>query len=392
MKPKKQIRVGMVGYRLMGRAHSHAYRDYPFYFDTDTIPVLQAIAGRNEEAVKAAADKMGWASYETDWRRLIERDDIDLIDIVTPNDTHAEIAIAAAEAGKHVFCEKPLALSLGQAKRMLEAVNKAGVTHMICHNYRFAPAVQFAKKLIEEGRLGKIYHIRATFLQDWLMDPHFPLIWRLRKEVSGGGTLGDLGAHIIDLARFLVGEFSEVVGMMETFIKKRPLGSMTDHLKGRIESDRWGEVTVDDATVFLARFKNGALGTFESSRFSKGNRAGNRFEINGEKGSLRWDMENLNHLQVYLDDEPGLQGFRTINCTEEEHPYAAAYWPAGHIIGYEHTFINIVSELMNGISKGYSPLPNFEDGVRNQAVLEAVEESVKTRSWVRVPEDIHVLS
>lgn len=391
MKPKKQIRIGMVGYRLMGRAHSHAYRDYPFYFDTDTVPVLQAIAGRNEEAVKAAADKMGWASYETDWRRLIERDDIDLIDIVTPNNTHAEIAIAAAEAGRHVFCEKPLALSLDQAKQMLEAVNKAGVTHMICHNYRFAPAVQFAKKLIEEGRLGKIYHIRATFLQDWLMDPHFPLIWRLRKEISGGGTLGDLGAHIIDLARFLVGEFSEVVGMMETFIKERPLGSMTDNLKGRIESDEWGEVTVDDATVFLARFQNGAIGTFESSRFSKGNRAGNRFEINGEKGSLRWDMENLNNLQVYLDDdEPGLQGFRTINCTEEEHPYAGAYWPAGHIIGYEHTFINIVSELMNGISKGYSPQPNFEDGVRNQAVLEAVEESVKTRSWVQVPEYIPI--
>jgi len=391
LKPKKQIRIGMVGYRLMGRAHSHAYRDYPFYFDTDTVPVLQAIAGRNEEAVKAAADKMGWASYETDWRRLIERDDIDLIDIVTPNNTHAEIAIAAAEAGKHVFCEKPLALSLDQAKQMLEAVNKAGVTHMICHNYRFAPAVQFAKKLIEEGRLGKIYHIRATFLQDWLMDPHFPLIWRLRKEISGGGTLGDLGAHIIDLARFLVGEFSEVVGMMETFIKERPLGSMTDNLKGRIESDEWGEVTVDDATVFLARFQNGAIGTFESSRFSKGNRAGNRFEINGEKGSLRWDMENLNNLQVYLDDdEPGLQGFRTINCTEEEHPYAGAYWPAGHIIGYEHTFINIVSELMNGISKGYSPQPNFEDGVRNQAVLEAVEESVKTRSWVQVPEYIPI--
>ncbi|WP_188647331.1 Gfo/Idh/MocA family protein [Marinithermofilum abyssi] len=383
----------MVGYRLMGRAHSHAYRDFPFYFDSDTIPVLQAVAGRDEEGVKAAADKMGWASWETDWRRLIEREDIDLIDIVTPNNTHAEIVIAAAEAGKHVFCEKPLALSLDQAKQMLEAVKKAGVTHMVCHNYRFSPAVQFAKKLIEEGRLGKIYHIRATFLQDWLMDPDFPLIWRLRKEVSGGGTLGDLGAHIIDLARFLVGEFSEVVGMMETFIKKRPLGSMTDNLKGRIESDQRGEVTVDDATAFLAHFENGALGTFESSRFSRGNRAGNRFEINGEKGSLRWDMENLNNLQVYLaDDEPGLQGFRTINCTEEEHPYAGSYWPSGHILGYEHTFINIVSELMNGISQGYSPQPNFEDGVKNQAVLEAVEESVQTRSWVGVSEKVHVLS
>lgn len=385
MTDKKTIRVGLVGYRLMGRAHSHAYRDYPFYFDTNIVPVLQAIAGRNEEKVKAAADKMGWASYETDWRRLIERDDIDLIDIVTPNDSHAEIAIAAAEAGKHVFCEKPLAISLEQAKQMLEAVNKARVTHMICHNYRFSPAVQYAKKLIEEGRLGRIYHIRATFLQDWLMDPQFPLIWRLQKDVSGGGTLGDLGAHIIDLARFLVGEFREVVGTMETFIKKRPLGTMTDNLKGQVESDEYGEVTVDDATLFIARFENGALGTFESSRFSRGNRAGNRFEINGEKGSLRWDMENLNNLQVYLEeDEPGLQGFRTINCTEEEHPFARHYWPAGHILGYEHTFINIVAELMKGIENGYSPEPNFVDGVRNQAVMEAVERSVQERTWVKV--------
>lgn len=385
MKDKKHIRVGLVGYRLMGRAHSHAYRDYPFYFDTDVVPVMQAIAGRNEEKVRVAASKMGWASYETDWRRLIERDDIDLIDIVTPNDTHAEIAIAAAEAGKHVFCEKPLALSLDQAKQMLEAVNKVGVIHMICHNYRFSPAVQYAKKLIEEGRLGRIYHIRATFLQDWLMDPKFPLIWRLQKDISGGGTLGDLGAHIIDLARFLVGEFREVVGTMETFIKQRPLGTMTDHLKGQIESDEWGEVTVDDATLFLARFQNGALGTFESSRFSRGNRAGNRFEINGEKGSLRWDMENLNNLQVYLEeDEPGLQGFRMINCTEEEHPFAQHYWPAGHILGYEHTFVNLVAELMKGIENGYSPEPNFVDGVRNQAVLEAVEQSVQERTWVKV--------
>ncbi|PTM57904.1 Gfo/Idh/MocA family protein [Desmospora activa] len=385
MKAKKPIRVGMVGYRLMGRAHSHAYRDYPFYFDTEMIPQLQGIAGRNEAEVRAAADKMGWASYETDWHRLLERDDIDLIDIVTPNDTHAEIAIAAAEAGKHVLCEKPLALSLPQAEQMLEAVNKAGVTHMICYNYRFSPAVQWAKKLIDEGRLGRIYHIRATFLQDWLMDPDFPLTWRLQKKISGGGTLGDLGAHLIDLARFLVGEFQEVTGMMETFIKKRPLGTMTDNLKGRAVSDQWGEVTVDDATLFLARFHNGALGTFESSRFSRGNRAGNRFEINGEKGSLRWDMENLNNLQVYLhEDEPGLQGFRTINCTEEEHPYAGVYWPAGHIIGYEHTFINLVSQMMDGIAAGYNPQPNFEDGVKNQAVLAAVEESVQTRSWVHV--------
>jgi predicted dehydrogenase len=219
------------------------------------------------------------------------------------------------------------------------------------------------------------------------MDPDFPLIWRLKKEISGSGTLGDIGAHIIDLARFLVGEFSEVVGMMETFIKKRPLGDMDIHLKGRVESDKWGEVDVDDATAFLARFENGALGIFEATRFSRGNRAGNRFEINGERGSIRWDMENMNNLQVYLeDDERGLQGFRTINCTEVEHPYASAYWPAGHIIGYEHTFINLLVEMMNGIANGYSPVPNFEDGVRNQAVLEAVERSVQTGKWVKVSE------
>jgi predicted dehydrogenase len=270
---------------------------------------------------------------------------------------------------------------------MLNAVKKAGVVHMICHNYRFAPAVQFAKQLIEQGRLGKIYHIRATFLQDWLMDPNFPLIWRLKKEVSGSGSHGDLGAHIIDLARFLVGEFSEVVGMTETFIKKRPLGDMDINLKGHIESNQWGEVDVDDASAFLARFENGALGVFEVTRFSRGNRAGNRFEINGERGSIRWDMENMNNLQVYLeDDERGLQGFRTINCTEVEHPYASVYWPAGHIIGYEHTFINLLVEMMNGIANGYSPAPNFEDGVHNQAVLEAVERSVQTRTWVKVSE------
>lgn len=386
MGEKRQIRIGMIGYKFMGKAHSHAFRDVPFYFDTEALPVLQAIAGRDAAGVQAAAAKMGWASHETDWRRLIERDDIDMIDIVTPNNTHVEMAIAAAEAGKHILCEKPLALSLKDAKRMLAAVEKAGVVHMICHNYRFAPAVQYARKLIEEGRLGRIYHFRATFLQDWLMSPDFPLIWRLRKDVSGSGTHGDLGAHIIDLGRFLVGELSEVIGMSETFIKERPLGAEMDiHLRSSSVSSEKGTVDVDDATAFMARFENGALGVFEVSRFARGNRAGNRFEINGEKGAIRWDMENMNNLHVYLEgDEPGLQGFRTINCTEAEHPFAGAYWPAGHIIGYEHTFINLAAEMMNGIAAGRSPQPNFVDGVRNQAVLEAVERSVQTRGWVSV--------
>jgi predicted dehydrogenase len=381
----KKVRVGMVGYKFMGKMHSHAYRDLPFFFDCDTTPVLQAIAGRDEDGVKAAADKMGWASYETDWRRLIERDDIDLIDIVTPNNTHAEIIIAAAEAGKHILCEKPLAMNLEQSQRVLAAVKKYDVVHMLCHNYRFAPAVQFAKKLIEEGRIGKIHHMRATYLQDWIIDPNFPLVWRLRKEVSGSGAHGDLAAHILDLGRFLIGEFQEVVGMMETFIKERPIGEMTGGLNAKVESGTFGKVDVDDTSAFLARFVNGAVGVFEATRFAGGNRNGNRFEINGEKGSIRWDMENMNNLDVYFgNDEPGLQGFRKINCTEECHPYAGAYWPAGHIIGYEHTFINLMVELMNGISRGYSPEPNFEDGVRNQLVLDAVEKSVKTRQWVKL--------
>ncbi len=382
---RKQVRVGMIGCKFMGKAHSHAYRDLPFFFETDVVPVQQALAARDREGVEQAAKQWGWASCETDWRRLLEREDIDLIDIVTPNHLHAEMAIAAAEAGKHVICEKPLAMSVNQAQRMLEAVKKAGTVHMLCHNYRFAPAVQFAKKLIDEGRLGRIYHIRAQYLQDWIMDPQFPLVWRLRKEVTGSGALGDIGTHILDLARFLVGEFQEVAGMMETFIKERPVGEMSGGLNAKVESGEMGEVDVDDAAVFMARFENGALGVFEATRFAGGNRNGNWFEINGEKGSVRWDLENMNNLQVYLEeDEAGLQGFRTIHCTEEYHPYAGAYWPSGHIIGYEHTFINLFSELMKGIAEGFSPAPNFEDGLRNQLVLAAVEKSAQSGQWIKV--------
>lgn len=386
---QKQVRIGMIGYKFMGKAHSHAYRDLPFFFDTEAIPVLQAIAGRDEGGVRSAARKMGWTSYETDWRRLVERDDIDLIDIVTPNNTHAEMAIAALQAGKHVLCEKPLAMNVEQARRMLEAARLSGKLHMICHNYRFAPAVQFAKKLIEEGRLGRIYHIRATYLQDWIMDPEFPLVWRLQKEVCGSGTHGDLAAHIIDLARFLVGEFTEVVGTMETFIKERPIAEASGGLSGSGKTGSKATVDVDDASVFIARFENGAIGTFEATRFAGGNKNGKRFEINGEKGSIRWDLENMNNLEVYFaDDEPGLQGYRLINCTQEHHPYAGAYWPAAHIIGYEHTFINLMHELMNGIAQGYQPAPNFEDGVKNQIILEAVEASSAKKSWVSIDSEI----
>lgn len=382
---QKEIRIGMVGYKFMGKAHSHAYRDLPFFFHTEIKPVQKAISGRNESAVKEVAEKMGWESYETDWRNLMERDDIDVIDIVTPNHTHAEIAIAAAEAGKHIITEKPLALTLEEAQKMYDAVQKNNVTHMICHNYRFSPAVQFAKKLIDDGRLGRIYHIRANYLQDFIMDPQFPLVWRLKKEVSGSGALGDIGAHSIDLARFLVGEFKEVVSTMEIFIKERPVGEMSGGLSAKVDHSSVGEVTVDDAALFLARMENGALGIFEATRFAGGNRNKNKFEINGEKGSLRWDMENMNNLEVYFaNDESGLQGFRSINCTEEIHPYAGAYWPAGHIIGYEHTFIHLIHEFLKGIAENYLPEPNFEDGLKNQKVLAAVEKSAESKQWVTV--------
>ena len=380
-----KVRIGMIGYKFMGKAHSHAYRDLPFYFNLDTEPVLQTIVGRNELEVKLASEKLGWHSYDTNWRRLLERDDIDVIDIGTPNHTHAEIAIAAAEAGKHILCEKPLAMNAEEALKMWKAVRKAGVVHMISHNYRFVPAIQYIKKLITEGTLGEIYHFRAQYLQDWIMDPQFPLVWRLRKDISGSGTLGDLMSHSIDLARFLVGEFTEVTGMMNTFIKQRPLGEMAGGLSAQISGDQLGEVDVDDAVAALARFKNGALGVFEASRFAKGNRNSNRIEINGSKGSIRWDMESMNTLQLYLEDDPaGMQGFRMINCTEDIHPYTANYWPAGHSIGYEHTFINMMAEFIKGISTNTSPSPNFEDGYRNQLVLDAIEKSAKSGKWVKI--------
>ncbi|WP_274655417.1 Gfo/Idh/MocA family protein [Paenibacillus humicola] len=367
----------MIGYRFMGKAHSHAYRDLPFYFDTPVEPVLQAVAGRSEAEVGRAADKLGWLSWETDWRRLLERPDIDVIDIGAPNHLHAEIAIAAAEAGKHVICEKPLAVSADKAAEMLDAVRKAGVVHMVCHNYRFAPAVQMARKLIAEGRLGTIYHFRGEYLQDWLADPSLPLNWRLRKADSGSGAHGDLMSHVVDLARYLVGEIAEVSGMLHTFVQERPIDGRPGE-KGRVD--------VDDSSSFLAKFACGALGVFEASRFARGNRNGNRFEINGSKGSLRWDMENMNVLQLYLEDDPqGVQGFRTISCTEAVHPLAGSYWPAGHIIGYEHTFINMMAAFMEGLYRGVSPSPNFEDGYRNQLLLEAVERSAASRQWIAVP-------
>ncbi|AFH60066.1 Gfo/Idh/MocA family protein [Paenibacillus caseinilyticus] len=384
----KEFGIGMIGYKFMGKAHSHAYRDLPMFFPQVARPVMRAICGRDAEGVAQAARQFGWESFETDWRKLLERDDIDLIDINAPSDAHKDIALAAAAAGKHVFCEKPLALTLADSREMLQAVEAAGVKHMVGFNYRFAPAVQLAKKLVEDGRLGQIYHFRAWFLQDWIVDPEFPLVWRLQKEIAGSGSHGDLGAHLIDLAHFLVGDMQEVIGMSETFIKERPVPSSMTGLSAKGSKDApKGPVTVDDATLFLTRFANGALGSFEATRFAPGHRCTNSFEINGSKGSVKFDFERMNELQVYFtNDAEDVQGFRRVLATDPAHAYAEAWWPPGHTIGYEHTFIHETVELMQALAEDRQPVPNFHDGVKCQQVLEAVDLSIEQRRWVRIEE------
>lgn len=374
---KKKLNVGMVGYKFMGKAHSHAYKDVGMFFDMDADIVMKAICGRDEQGVKEAAAKFGWESYETDWRKLVARSDIDFVDVNAPSDAHKEITLGAIASGKHVICEKPLALNLADGREMLEAAEKAGVRHAVCFNYRFLPAVQLAKKLIDEGRIGDIHHYRATYLQDWLVDPAAPMAWRLKKEVAGSGAHGDLNAHSIDLARFLIGEFDRVVGHNRTFVKERSYPGTTEK----------GEVTVDDATGFLADFKNGAMGTFLATRFAAGRKNHNTFEIHGSKGSIRWDLERLNELEVYFrDDEPEAAGFRTILATEGVHKYAGNWWPAGHMIGYEHSFVHVVYEFTRHIVSGAPFAPTFLDGVRCQEVLEAVDLSIERGSWVRISE------
>ncbi|GAB6931306.1 Gfo/Idh/MocA family oxidoreductase [Paenibacillus sp. JCM 10914] len=384
----KQLRVGMIGYKFMGKAHSNAYRSLPMFFPEAMKPEMVAICGRNEDAVKAAAEQLSWNESVTDWKALIAREDIDLIDINAPSDAHKEIAIAAAKAGKHLFCEKPLALSLADAREMLQAAEEAGVTHMVGFNYRFSPAVKLAKKLIDSGRLGQIYHFRAWFLQDWIMDPQFPLVWRLQKEVAGSGSHGDLGAHLIDLAHYLVGDMQEVIGMSETFIKERPIASEMTGLSAKGSHDGpKGKVTVDDATLFMTRFENGALGSFEATRFAAGHRSTNSFEINGSLGSVKFDFERMNELEVYFtSDDEDVQGFRRVLATDPVHDYMEAWWPPGHTIGFEHTFIHEVLELVNAISEGRQPVPSFKDGVKCQAVLEAVDKSIEERRWVQLSE------
>jgi len=368
--------VAMIGYAFMGKAHSNAYRQVRAFFSPRLEPRMKVVCGRNREGAESAARTYGWEEAATDWREVVTRPDIDLIDICTPGDSHAEIAIAAAQAGKAVFCEKPLANTIEEAESMLAAVEKHGVPHMICHNYRRVPAVAFAKSLIDSGRIGDIRHYRGTYLQDWIVDPAFPLVWRLRKEHAGSGALGDIASHSIDLARYLVGEITSVAGLLETFIAERPLPD---------DPSMRGDVTVDDAALSLVRFENGAIGSIEGSRMAPGRRNFNRFEINGSNGSIAFDLERMNELEVFFrDDADTVQGFRTINITQPDHPYTGHWWPPGHIIGYEHSFTHTVFDLLEAIADGRNPSPDFHDGVRNQRILAAIEDAAARKQWVEI--------
>ncbi|PRY48682.1 putative dehydrogenase [Geodermatophilus tzadiensis] len=381
--------VGLIGYAFMGAAHSQAWRTAPHFFDLPLRPDLRVLAGRDADRVAEAAGKLGWAETETDWRRVVERADVGLVDVCTPGDTHAEIAIAALEAGKHVLCEKPLANSVAEAEAMTEAAQRAaarGVRSMVGFTYRRVPAIGLARRLVAEGRLGRIRHVRAAYLQDWIADPAAPMSWRLEKDKAGSGALGDIGAHVVDLTQYITGEtLTGVSALLETFVTERPLPASAGSLSGTA-GEGMGRVTVDDAAVFLARFSGGALATFEATRFALGRKNGIRIEVNGSEGSLAFDFEDMNVLEFFDGSEPAERaGFRRIIVTEPEHPYIAAWWPAGHGLGYEHGFTHQVVDLVTAIAKDEDPVPSFADGLQVQRVLDAVERSAAADSvWTPI--------
>jgi predicted dehydrogenase len=378
----RTINVGMIGYKFMGRAHSNAWLKADKFFDLKARPVMKVICGRDKASVAAAAYRFGWQKFETDWREVINDSTIQIVDINTPNDSHAEIAIAAAKAGKAILCEKPLALDVKQARAMVAAVKEAGAVNMVCHNYRRIPAIVLAKKMIDAGDLGTIYHYRARYAQDWIVDPNFPLVWRLQSKISGSGALGDIGGHIIDLGRYLIGEFSEICAQMETFIKERPLPG---------EPMRRGKVAVDDAVMFIGRFANGALANLEATRFALGRKNAIQIEINGSKGSLAFDFEDMNRLRFYSESDPAdRRGFRDILVTQGGgvHPYVGHWWPPGHLIGYEHTFVHTIVDFVNAAVDRRNVQPTFEDGLANQIVFEAIAQSSQSRKWIQIASDV----
>lgn len=383
------LRVAMIGYGFMGAAHSVGWRQAPRVFSLPQAVEMAVVVGRNAEAVADAATRWGWQESATDWREVIARDDIDIVDIVTPGDSHAEIAIAALEAGKHVLCEKPLANTVAEAEAMADAAARAaarGIRSMVGFTYRRVPAVTLLRDLIAQGAVGRIAQVRAAYRQDWLVDPAMPLAWRLQKEHAGSGALGDIGAHIIDMTQFVTGvEVTSVSGVLDTIVKQRPLQGSGSGLSGTAAAGV-GDVTVDDVAIFTGRLSTGALVSFEATRFATGRKNDLSIEVSGDKGALRFDLEDLNTLWFYDRTAPeATQGFTRILVTEPQHPYVAAWWPAGHMLGYEHGFSHQVVDLVTAIAEGSDPHPSFAEGLSVQRVLAAVEESSDTGSgWVRV--------
>jgi predicted dehydrogenase len=383
--------VGMVGYAFMGAAHSQAWRTVGRVFDLPLDVRMAVLCGRNREAAAAAAAKLGWDSVETDWKAMLTRDDVRLVDICTPGSSHADIATAALEAGKHVLCEKPLANTVPEARAMVEAARSAaaaGVRSMVGFNYRRVPAVTLARQYVADGRIGVVRHVRAQYLQDWIVDPEFPLVWRLRAEEAGSGALGDIGAHIVDLTQFVAGQrLTGVNAMLETFVKQRPLPSASSGLSASGGTEV-GDVTVDDAAVFFGRLDGGALASYEATRFATGRKNSIRVEVNGSAGSLAFDLERLNELEFYDGTgDPADEGFRRILVTEPTHPYLSAWWPPGHTLGWADTFTHEVKDLVETVATGTDPLPSFEDGLQVQLVLDAVQRSAADRGcWTEVEE------
>ena len=377
----KTLNVAIIGTKFMGKAHSNAWLNTPHFFDMGIRPVLKVVVGTDPEGTRALAENWGWEEWSTDWREVVARPDIDIVDIATPTYLHHDMAVAAAEHGKHIFLEKPFSVSLEQARAMLAAAEKDGVVTYVNHNYRRVPAVRLAKKLIDDGFVGRLFHWRSTYLQDWIVDPAFPLTWHLRRETAGYGAHGDLGSHSVDLARYLIGDVAAVTGMTANFITERPLpgaGAAT-FTAGSGESTESGPVTVDDASFFIAEFDNGVLGSFEVSRFAPGRKNYNYFEIYGSEGSIVFNGERMNELQVFSrNDPPYAQGFRTILATEAgQHDYIANWWPPGHLIGYEHEFHHGVVDFMRAIETGGTIEPNFYDGMKEMEVLDAAMASAK---------------
>ena len=377
---KRKLRLGLIGTGFMGKAHSNAYRQVTKFFELDFDPVLSVVCARDQGRLKAFQDKWGWESCATDWRRVVEQKDVDVIDIATPNNTHLEIAVAAAEAGKIVLCEKPLAKNAEEGRKMVEAVEEARVANMVWFNYRRLPAVALARQIVDDGRLGRVFHYRSKYLQDWTMDPDLPqggrTFWRLDGESAGSGVTGDLLSHSIDLALWLIGEISSVASMTSTFVTERKLQDEPETVRS---------VTIDDACAFIARFKNSAMGVFESSRHSRGRKNQSTFEINGQNASVAFDIEDGHRLSYYDCEEPSrIRGWHSIQVADSDHPYVKNYWVSGIPIGYEHTFINTVADFLRGLSSGQKTCPDFRDALSTQMVCDAVLESARLKNWQQI--------